>query len=218
MREIGPGVYVEVGYRGVNLGLVLTGEGAIVIDTPMSPSAARRWREQVAAQTDEPLIYVVNTDHHRGHALGNQFFSAPVIAHDLAWKDMKSYTTDVWRQRLIDSFREREPDLAAELEDLQVVLPQVTFTRRLTLYRGRRLVHLIHVGGHTPATIMVHLPEERILFTGDVVVNGQHPYLGQCNSKQWLKALTYIRKMSVDTIVPGHGDLCGKEATQPLSE
>jgi hypothetical protein len=77
---------------------------------------------------------------------------------------------------------------------------------------------LIHVGGHTEATILVWLPEEKVLFAGDTVWSDQHPYMAQANSKQWLEALSYIRKLHPTTIVPGHGPLTNIESTVPLSE
>jgi hypothetical protein len=86
------------------------------------------------------------------------------------------------------------------------------------LEQGGRSIRLIHVGGHTEATILVWLPEEKVLFAGDTVWSDQHPYMAQANSKQWLEALSYIRKLHPTTIVPGHGPLTNIESTVPLSE
>jgi glyoxylase-like metal-dependent hydrolase (beta-lactamase superfamily II) len=65
---------------------------------------------------------------------------------------------------------------------------------------------------------MVYLPAENLLFTGDLLFNSLHPTMSQAESKQWLTSLTALRKMAVDVIVPGHGPICGKEATYPLSD
>jgi cyclase len=77
---------------------------------------------------------------------------------------------------------------------------------------------LIRVGGHTAATSVVWLPEEKILFVGDAVWVDQHPYMAQANSKEWLDGLTYIRKLKADNIVPGRGSVCDREATDRMSE
>jgi cyclase len=216
MQEIGAGIYAYTGFRAANVGCIVTGAGAILVDTPMIPEDADRWKEMVASVTDQPIIYVVNTDHHRAHVLGNQRIDAPVIAHEAAWKEMSSYS-DSFIQRTIDQFK-NEPGVAEQLADLKIIPPQITFTERLTLLKGGREVHLVHAGGHTPATIMVYIPSENVLFTGDTVVNGEHPAMGQANTKEWLDALTAIRKMRVRVLVPGHGPLCDAEATYPLSE
>ncbi|HID62091.1 MAG TPA: MBL fold metallo-hydrolase [Anaerolineae bacterium] len=217
MQRITKDVYAETNVRGANIGFVVTGEGVVLIDSPMIPAEARWWREQIAEITDQEIIYLINTDHHRGHILGNQYLTTAVIAHELAWKEMKSYG-DSFRQRLINVFKDSEPEVAAEFENLKIILPRVTFTNRMTLHKGDKTIRLIHVGGHTAATSLVHVVEDGVLFTGDVVVNGRHPFIGHGNSKKWLEALTLIRKLRVKTIVPGHGEICDRDTLQRLSE
>ncbi len=216
MQEIAPGVYVNLDFRGCNVGLIETADGNILIDTPMIPSESRRWLEYIRQITgNKKILYVINTDHHRGHVLGNQYYDAPVIAHDLAWKNMRGYGAN-FCQRVVDSFK-REPKIQAELADLRIVRPTITFDTRMDIEHGGRTVRLIHVGGHTEATIVIWMPEEKILFAGDTVWWDQHPYMAQANSKQWLDALRQIRKLHPQIIVPGHGPLTTVEATEPLS-
>ena len=217
MQQIAPGVYVHTDFRGCNVGLIETREGNILIDTPMVPSDNQKWLGLIRQVTGgKKTLYVINTDHHRGHVLGNQFYNAPVIAHDLAWKNMRGYGAN-FCQRVIDSFK-REPKIQAELANLQIVRPTITFDTRLDIEHGGRTVRLIHVGGHTEATILIWLPEEKILFAGDTVWCDQHPYMAQANSKQWLEALSFIRKLNPLIIVPGHGPLTTPDTTVPLSE
>ena len=160
---------------------------------------------------------MINTDHHRGHILGNQYFQpTPVIAHENAWKHMKGYG-DNFKQRVIDSFK-KEPDVQAQLTDIQIIVPKVTFSHRLDIVRGGRDIRIIRVGGHTAATSVIWLPDERLLFVGDAVWVDQHPYMAQANSKEWLDGLTFIRKLKADRIVPGRGPICGREATERMSE
>lgn len=218
IQELVPGVYVATGCHGCNPGMVVTSKGAIIIDTPQLPTEACALRDRAIELADgKPIQYVINTDHHRGHILGNQWFRpAPVIAHDVAWSHMKGYT-DNFKQRVIDSFK-KEPEIQAQLAGLEIVLPTLTFNKRVHLYDGEREVRIIWIGGHTPATSIVWLPLERVLFTGDAVWVDQHPYLAQANSKEWLEGLTYIRKLDAQYIVPGHGPVCGREATERMSE
>ena len=200
------------------MGFVVTGEGVILINTPLVPQEARQWRDEIAGVTDQEVTYIINTDYHPQCVVGNHLFGAPVIAHELAWKKMKSYG-DSFCQRLADTFKS-EPKVAAALRRLRIVTPQITLTDRMNLYKGNKVLRLIHVGGHTPASIIVHIPEDGVLFAGDVVVNGVHPLMGEANSKEWLNALTYIRRpwVKAEIIVPGEGELCDKEATKKLSQ
>ncbi|MDX9829117.1 MAG: MBL fold metallo-hydrolase [Anaerolineae bacterium] len=219
IREIAPNVFVETEYHGANVAFIATGEGVILIDTPMLPREARHWLCEIEKRTDERILYIVNTDHHRAHIIGNQHFPmATVVAHENAWKEIKSYG-DSFRTRLMNMYRERIPEAAAEWKQtLEIVKPQVTFTGRTVLYKGQTELHLIAVGGHTPATAVVYMPNEKLLFTGDVVVTNRPPFLSQGNTKEWLEALTYLRKLRYDILIPGHGELTGKEATDRMSE
>jgi cyclase len=130
---------------------------------------------------------------------------------------MKSYG-DSFRQHLIDDFNS-EPEMAAELKSFRIVAPQITLTDKMTLHEGNKVLELIYVGGHTPASIVVYIPEEGVLFAGDVVINGVHPLMSEANSKEWLDALTYIRRpwVKAEIIVPGEGEVCDREATKKLS-
>jgi cyclase len=218
VQEIAPNIFVESGYHGANVAFIVTGQGVILIDTPMLPAEASHWQDQIQQRTDEPILYILNTDHHRAHVIGNQFFpTATVIAHELAWREMKSYG-DSFRTRLLNMYRDRIPE-AVEVwsNDLRIIQPQVTFSGRTVLFKGDKEIHLIPVGGHTPATTVFYLPYEQLLFAGDVVVTNRPPFLSQGNTKEWLEALTYLRKLRYELLVPGHGELTGKEATDNMS-
>ena len=215
MQEIAPGVFVKLDYEGANVGCVLTDKGAIVIDTPLIPADGKDWAAQVAGLADK-VLFVFNTDHHRAHIAGNQYFDAPVIAHEMAWREMSGYK-EAFIERTKNMFK-RDPAIADQFDELVIVKPQITFTGKLVVKKGGRELHFIRLGGHTPATAGLWLPDERVLFTGDVVVVNEHPSLGQCDSKEWLDELTRLRRTSLSQIVPGHGPLCNVEATQPISE
>jgi cyclase len=219
MRELAPNVFVETEFHGANVGAIITGEGVILIDTPMLPDDANTWLEEIRKRTDEPILYIINTDHHRGHIIGNQYFPmATVIAHEFAWKNMKSYG-DSFRTRLLNLYRNRMPEAAEEWkQNLKIIEPEITFSGRTILFKGDKEIHLIPLGGHTPATTVVYLPEDGLLFAGDVVVTDRPPFLSQGDTKEWLEALTYLRKLQYDVLIPGHGELSGKEATEKMSE
>ena len=129
---------------------------------------------------------------------------------------MKGYG-DNFKQRVIDSFK-REPEVQSQFTDIQIIVPHVTFSHRLDIVKGGRDLRIIRVGGHTAATSVVWLPEESVLFVGDAVWVDQHPYMAQANSKEWLDGLTFIRRLKADRIVPGRGPVCGREATDRMSE
>lgn len=217
-QEIAPGLFINTFYRGCTPGFVVTDEGLILIDTPLIPKQARDWREQIEAEAPGlPILYVFNTDHHRGHALGNQYFQpTTVIAHERAFKEMSGYT-DNFKERVYNSFK-REPEIQEQLTNIEIVLPDVTFTDRARLKYGGREIQLIYAGGHTPATSIAWLPEEKIAFVGDILWVDQHPYMAQADSLEWIDALRRIRSLGAEKLVPGHGPVCSPDDTYRVEE
>ena len=217
-EELADGVFINTHYRGCTPGFVYTDEGIILIDTPLIPKQAVDWREQIEDEyPDTPFLYIVNTDHHRGHALGNQYFMpSKVMAHERAHKEMSGYTEN-FKERVRNSFK-REPEIQAQLNDIIIIPPDVTFTNRAKLIYGERELEIIYVGGHTPATSIVWLPDEKICFVGDVVWVDQHPYMAQGNSLEWLDGLELIRNLGAERLVPGHGPVCSPDSTYRVGE
>lgn len=214
MKQIIPGIYAETKYTSGNVGLIVTGEGAICVDVPMTPRDVEHWRNQIKKVTDEPIIAIIQTDCNRERVISICQFDVPVIAHEAAWDRMKSYRSD----KRVQQIRDMLGCNAEEDDAWQVRMPDITFTDRLIINKGDQEIHLIHCGGHTPATTMVYLPERRLVFTGDLVFNNMHPSMGQAQTKEWLVALNQLRKLTVDILVPGHGAVCDKECTYPLSD
>lgn len=217
-KEIAPGVFINTAYRGCTPGFISTEEGVILVDTPLIPEQAKDWRVQIEEECPEqPFLFVFNTDHHRGHALGNQYFMpSTVIAHERAHKEMSGYTEN-FKERVFNSFK-REPDIQKQMTNIEIIPPHLTFTERTKLLYGGREVDLIYVGGHTPATSIAWLPEEKIAFVGDVLWVDQHPYMAQANSKEWIEGLGLIRELGAQLLIPGHGPTCTPEATHRVEE
>ncbi len=220
IEEIAPGILIERALEGANVGAIVSEEGVVFVDTPRIPSQVRVWLQEVREYVGEglPFLYVINTDHHKGHCLGNKYFGVPVIAHEIAWKHMRGYKEN-FKQRLINSYKKKRPEVAKEFEDWEVQTPEITFKRKMSIVKGDKVIRLIHVGGHTPATILVYLPQQKVLFAGDCVLAEQHPYMAQADSKAWLEALTAIRRLGDEVkIVPGHGPVTNRKATEEISE
>jgi cyclase len=215
LQEIADRVYVDMDYEGSNVGCILTDEGAIVVDTPMIPEEGRHWAKTVSQLADK-VLYVFNTDHHRAHIMGNQFFNAPVLAHEAAWKEMVNYK-ETFIERTKNLFKKRN-DIQRQFNQIKIIKPELCFSGKLVMQKGGRELHFMYLGGHTPATSGLFLPKERILFTGDLVVVNEHPALGQCNSEEWLERSRWLRRQKFAQLVPGHGTLCNVEATEPVSD
>jgi cyclase len=218
IQQVAPGVWVATELIGANVGMVQTPLGAVLVDAPYVPSQARAWRAEVEQRSSQGVIYRVMTDYHLDHVLGSCFLPpALTIAHETAWKHLKALDRGTLVERILEQGQlSQVADIAAQLADVQIVLPEITIGSAMTLWCNGQPVEIIHFGGHTASTLGVHVPAEGILFAGDVVVAGCHPFVGDANSRQWIEALERIRRMDLRTIVPGHGQPSGPEIVTPL--
>ena len=213
MKEVAPGVFVETGYGSGNVGAIATGGGLVCVDVPMRPKDVHHWLAQLERATSEPVIMVVQTDYDRARVLSTGMFDVPLVAHDAAWSRMQMYGSE----KVLSQINETLHGDSAR-RSWQVRMPGITFSERLVVHKGGRELHVLHGGGHSPATAMVYLPQDDLLFSGDVLFAGMHPTMSHAVTQQWLSTLTSLRKMNVDRIVPGHGEVCEKTASYPLSE
>jgi len=94
--------------------------------------------------------------------------------------------------------------------------PEITFSEKLTLYLGNHTFHLMHMPGHTPFSLAVYIPEERIVFTSDNVNLGM-PVFRDSNPEHWLESLKKYQELDVDKVVPGHGAVCDKSCFPQMS-
>ncbi len=217
VREVAPGVYVAKSAFGINVGLVETSAGAVLIDAPFIPQQAQEWRQQVEEISPHGVAYRINTDYHMGHSLGTCFLPpALTVAHETAWQHLHGLDRAALIEKAIEYAEARTPGLASQFEDVSIVLPEITVGKAMSLWCGEQEVRLLHFGGHTPSTLGVYLPTQRILFTGDLVVNGCHPYAGDTICLQWLESLERLRDMEIDFLVPGHGEPGGLELVEPV--
>ncbi len=212
VQEIAPGVFVGTEVTGANYGLVQTGAGSVLVDAPWVPSEARAWRAEVERLSPHGVAYRILTDYHLDHILGSQFMPPGLtIAHESAWKHLKGFDHETIVQRAVEHAQALALDLEAQLAGVSVVMPEITVGAAMALWCQEHCIEVIHFGGHTPATLGVYLPEQGVLFTGDLVVNGRHPYMADAQSREWIASLERIRGMDVRVIVPGHGPVGGPE-------
>jgi len=216
VRELADRVYLETGFEGGNVGAILTERGALLVDAPMLPPEARAWRATVASLDGGVIYGVVNTDYHPEHFIGNAaLMPTRVWGHEAGARQIAKYETSTLDQ-VAATFRKERPALAEEIANLQIYPPELTVGERMALHLGDREVHVLYLPGHTPASVGVYLPEERILFAGDNIVNNEHPTMVQADTVAWIDTLRRIQEMDVDLLVPGVGEPCGKEVIEPL--
>ena len=215
MIKITENVFVETKYLGTNVGCVITEQGPVLIDTPMLPEEADDLRSQLRQMSELDIAYIIYTHQHFDHVIGSAFLTKRTIAYQGAISGIKYLETNLAKE--IPLFF---PDLYQEkkevFDNLEIILPQITFSNELRLHMGDRTLELSFVGGHSSASIVIYVPEDRVLFAGDNVVNGILLVTANCRFGSWIEMLRRVEEMEIDTIVPGHGDTCGKEVARNI--
>ncbi|PJK31631.1 MBL fold metallo-hydrolase [Minwuia thermotolerans] len=194
-------VYVEEG--DPTSGVVIGDDGVMVIDTRATPIAAQDLKRRVAAITDKPFKYVVLTHYHAVRVLGAAAYGAEHVI-------CSEPTHDLIRERGqqdYDSEAGRFPRLFRGIESIPgLTWPTITFRERMTVMMGGLEVQIIHPGrGHTKGDTVVWLPEQRVLFSGDLVENGATPYTGDAYLRDWPQTLEKLRQLQPRYLVPGRG-------------
>ena len=216
--EVGDGAYAYVqaggGFCISNAGLIVTEDGPIAIDALFTPSMTRAFLSEVQRAGTGDVRLLINTHHHVDHTLGNALFDAPVLAHELVRTQMQR--SGFARERL----SQMAPHFAEELSQVSGVrLPTRTFSGQMTLYDRDREIRLIHVGtAHTVGDTLVYLPQDRLLYAGDVAFHYVTPLAFEGHVGNWIDVLRLIDGMDVERIVPGHGPVGTKTDLRELRD
>ncbi len=228
LKEIGNDVYAclqqDRGLGWSNSGLINRG-GGMVVDTFWDLPRTRELIAQYARVWKQPAARVVNTHHNGDHCWGNQLFDqAELIGHRLCAASFGKERPEAMQamKRMFDSPDPAIGRLARELEPydftgVQLTPPTTLFDERLDLDIDGTRVELIYVGpAHTAGDVIVHLPAQRIVFTGDVLFRLCTPIGWEGTFDGWIGALDRIIALNPEVIVPGHGPLCGVEGPREL--
>lgn len=185
-------------YAQVTAGVVLTGDGAVLIDTLTFPEETLQIKRYVEGRLGAQVRYVINTHFHADHTTGTCFFpDARVIAHRRC--------RELLDKRGRDSL-ERARANAEEMRDVRLVLPDMVFDEgTLTLYCGNKTLKLWHSPGHSPDSIVVLVKEDRVLFAADTLM--PIPYFVDGSYEDFLASLHSLVGNNYEHIVQGHGEI-----------
>jgi glyoxylase-like metal-dependent hydrolase (beta-lactamase superfamily II) len=200
----------------------------LVVDSHVSPAAAWVLLDELKAITPKPVRYVVTTHFHYDHAHGNQIYGpgVEIIGHEftrqmlLAGESRKGLAYDGYVDfvhRQIAALRDSTWEAGArgrllryqqqEVADRAVIptAPTLTVSDRLTLFRGGREIQILYFGrGHTGGDVVVYLPKEKVLATGDLL-QARLPFMGDGYMDEWVATLERLKALDVNAVIPGHG-------------
>ena len=213
LKPIADSVYAIVGELGnrspdnlgnnANFGLVVTSEGAVLIDSGATMAGAQAIHDLIKSVTEQPVVKVINTGGQDHRWLGNDYFrslGAEIIASEAAVEDQRARVDDQFFRLsgLLDD---------ALLEQTSPAFADVQFEKSLSFTLGGVGFELQHAGAaHTPGDSFVWLPGSSVMFSGDIVyVERMLGVNDVSNSKSWIEAFEAMAAYNPRHLVPGHG-------------
>ena len=226
---------------GSNSAVIVNKDDVMIVDSHISPESGRAMLQELKAITDKPVRFLINTHFHYDHTSGNQAFppGVDIIGHEFTRRKLTgdilekgmfadllkglpaqldgikaraAAETDATAKARLDQQVRVQTAFANSLNDLKVTPPTVTLVDHMTLFRGDREIRLLYLGhGHTGGDIVVYLPKEKVLCSGDLLVHDVANLIdGYVN--EWPDTLEKLKPIDFVDVIPGHGDpFKGKE-------
>ncbi len=209
---VAPDVYFHEGQLSdtadavCNNGWIIFEDYVLVIDANF-PAGAKQIISKIRSLTTKPIRFALDTHHHGDHAYGNEVYvqaGAVPFAHTGVIEEMKRYETGYYggKPGAWEAAAKGRPDMKTS----KLKPPTVLFSGELVFDDGKHRVEIMHLGvAHTHGDAVAWLPKEKILFAGDVCVNGPYNYVGDGNVEKWIGTLDAARKLGAAVVCTGHG-------------
>jgi glyoxylase-like metal-dependent hydrolase (beta-lactamase superfamily II) len=202
--KLGEGAYAYTAEGDPNTGVIIGDDAVMVIDTQATPFMAQRVMERIREVTDKPVKYVLMSHYHAVRVLGAAGYGTPEIiasrlTHEMiVERGQQDYDSELGRFPRLFQGEDTIPGLT---------WPTIVFDGKITIDLGNRPVEIWSPGkGHTQGDTIAWLPDQKILYSGDLVEFGATPYTGDAHLTDWPATLDALRALKPEKLVPGRGD------------
>ncbi|MHA1948479.1 MAG: MBL fold metallo-hydrolase [Candidatus Thorarchaeota archaeon] len=210
------GIYTSTdGTNGGNHGAIVHEDEIVMIDSGMIHQKSLETKRSLEKDVGLPIKTLIYTHSHGDHVFGAQAFEPVNIIASLPMQERfeENFKSDWKRESLLKRYfeiREERPELWNAVQTLSIRVPKITFRDKLSIGNNDEITVKL-LGGHTSGSSIIIAHAEKTIFVGDLIFSGQFPYGGDptCNPDDWIKALEEVREIDYDTIIPGHGPICG---------
>lgn len=185
-------------YAKVNAGAVVGPDWSVLIDTLAYPEETQEIHNFLEQRLQKPVRYLINTHYHADHSLGNSWFpDAIIIGHERC-----RALLDTQGRTALEIAQEQ----SKELTDVRILLPDVIFSQGgVSIRIGKRTLQLIYMPGHSSDGIGVLIEEDRVLFSGDIMM--PIPYVVDGDYETMIESLKKIPPMKLENLIQGHGEV-----------
>lgn len=187
-----------------NTGIVIGDDAVMVIDTQATPVMAQDVIRRIREVTDKPIKYVTLSHYHAVRVLGASAYKPQQIIASQDTYDLIVQRGEQDKASEIGRF----PRLFQAVESVPAGMtwPTITFTGKMTLWLGKLEVQILQLGrGHTKGDTVVWLPQDKVLFSGDLVEFDATPYAGDAYFQDWPQTLDNLAALQPEKLVPGRG-------------
>ncbi|HXN46243.1 MAG TPA: MBL fold metallo-hydrolase [Bryobacteraceae bacterium] len=210
----------------LNAGFIAGDHTTLVVDTAASALAAATIHGYATLARPGNRLLVINTERHFDHIGGNAYFrdrGAEILGHPTCARTDEEFRAEFaeFNAAITDPVRRASGEAEVFYRGTSLAVPTRFITEDTTLDLGGLEVRVLLTPGHTPANLVVFVPSEAVLYSGDCLVNGYMPNLA-CGAapewRQWLDSLARIERLAPATVVPGHGPVAGGAEVRELIE
>ncbi|MGQ9781336.1 MAG: MBL fold metallo-hydrolase [Nitrososphaeria archaeon] len=173
-EKVSKRVYANTeGRSGGNVGIIELEDAVVAVDFQY-PVTGAEFRRSISDVADKPVTHLLLTHYHQDHVFGIQAFrDCKIVGHSLLKKMMEENIKTVWSKDNLPNLVKGRPDIAPLLVGLEIVLPNITFEDNFKVED----IDMIHTGGHTACSSIVYVPEDRVLFAGDLLFAKRFPWV-----------------------------------------
>ena len=220
LHEVADGIFAYLqpdgGWGWSNAGLVAGDGGSLLVDTLFDLALTQEMLDAMSSvMSTNPVQTLVNTHANGDHCYGNQLVTgAEVIASAASAAEMEALPPAGLAAMMKMDFGEvtnrylKESFGPFNFDGIEPPMVDRTFVGELSMDVAGRDISLIEVGpAHTAGDVLVHLPRERVIFTGDILFINGTPIVWDGPVSNWVGACDRILDLDCDVIVPGHGPL-----------
>ncbi len=202
-EQLSENAYAYTAEGDPNTGIIIGDDAVLVADAQATPVMAQDVIRRIREVTDKPIRYVLLTHYHAVRVLGASAYKAD---HIIASQDTRDLIVERGAQDMKSEI-ERFPRLFRSVESVPgLTWPTLTFKGEMTIWLGKLEVKIMQLGrGHTKGDTVVWLPQQRVLFSGDLVEFGATPYAGDAYFQDWPQTLQAIAALKPEKLVPGRG-------------
>lgn len=199
-----------------NVGIIVGDREALVVDTGMGIANGRRVLARARSLTDKPLVLTI-THFHPEHGYGARVFADEGVR--IVYNRSQYEELTAKGRAYLEMFRTFGDAVAEQLQGVDFAEPDELYDDRRTLDLGGLEVELVHFGlAHTRGDQVIFLPEQRVLFAGDLLENRIFPIVPwfppddvDVNGSRWIEVLDRLEELGPAVVVPGHGEVTGPE-------